>query len=441
MTHKTALWLAVIASFSVYLLPVFGVHATVLVGLSLWVALSEGLNLWTALTAGVALGLQLAAAAIFYWCLRRPNWLRVLGLLAAVPVFLVAAHVAYLWMIPVMLLVESDHTPETGELEVVCTVPNAHIASVHSGVNMNMERAAEVWIILSDDRHYGLLSMPDCQVELFKNARAANSFSHVAPGGHILYQQRARESAATKHLYLNGNLERPLELRPPEDVNSWTPVLSDDGLAIAWLIGHTTADGKFERRIQIRDLKTGVERFIKLNQPKGAQLTLISFDSSVGEYVFYRYQNEILAVDELGEQRWGPIRPTGTYSVRHSFRRLDSGWVAWDSYRGDSGRSRIVWALPTGHGEYEVPKGRQISSLSVDPAGRFIGVSSSRSVSVGSIDDAVFVLGTRDGSDVYRRRLPQYSRNQMAFLGSEHLAISRSEDGNYRVDVLRMPGP
>ena len=69
----------------------------------------------------------------------------------------------------------------------------------------------------------------------------------------------------------------------------------------------------------------------------------------------------------------------------------------------------------------------------MNPAGELIAVSTSPSVSIGNIDDAVFVFKAADGSEVYRRTLPTYSRSNVQFIGNDYLAMYEFEGEKSRV--------
>ena len=449
MSRRSALWLAGLGSFVVYAVPILGVHGDGWLGLALLGAFYEGWALWLALAIGVALLLQLGAGVVLFWFLLRPGWARLLGFVASVPLFLFAVQVAYLWLIPTLVMVEPDRAPEVGEAEVVCTVDHAWLAPIRSGTRLNLERAAEAWVAFADDRRFGVLTMPDCHVSSLPGTQAGMTYALVAPGGHIIYQPGTGSGEESGFLLMRPDLERPVELPPPLDVEYWLPVLSDGGEAVGWVRRHETAEGGPEWRMHIRDLTTEAERSVVLDQPPNAQLTLLSFRDDGSEYVLYRYRNELVVLDVEGRAVGEPVRPEGTQGFSHDIRRVEGGWVAWDSYRDDRERARIVWSLPGGTGVHEVPKGRNITSVAVDPAGHFIAASTTRNVGVGKIDDAVFVFRVSDGVETYRRRRPAYSRTQLAFLGSDALALSPGFSDRGGIDVVRLdatgpsarPGP
>jgi hypothetical protein len=383
----------------VYAVPILGVHGDGWLGLALMGAFYEGWGPWLVLAIGVALLLQLGAGVVLFWVLRRPNWARLLGFVASVPILLFAVQAAYLWLIPLLLLVEPDRAPEVGEAEVACAVDHAWLAPVRSGTRLNLERTAEAWVAFTDDRRLGLLTMPGCQVTDVPDTQVGSAYALVAPGGHIVFRPDSRSGVQSGFLHMRPGMDGPMVLMP--------------------------------------------------DQPPNAQLTLLSFRDDASEYAVYRYRNELVVFDGEGRAVGEPTRPEGTQGFRHDIRRLEGGWVAWDGYRDDRERARIVWSLADGEGVHEVPRGRSISSVAVDPAGRFIAVSTTRSVGVGNIEDAVFVFRVSDGVETYRRRRPAYSRTQLAFLGSGDLALSPGFSDRGGIDVVRLgvtdpsagPGP
>ena len=62
-----------------------------------------------------------------------------------------------------------------------------------------------------------------------------------------------------------------------------------------------------------------------------------------------------------------------------------------------------------------MPKGRGITSLAVSPDGNWIALSVTSGFSIGSTPDAVSVLRVADGTEVFRKYLPKYTRSVVAF--------------------------
>lgn len=102
---------------------------------------------------------------------------------------------------------------------------------------------------------------------------------------------------------------------------------------------------------------------------------------------------------------------------------LDHGVVAWDAYQEDENYT-ISWALDTGTGSHKVPKGSSPTAVAVDPAGRYVAISTTTSLNIGNTKDTVVVLRTSDDQEVFRRYLSAYNRTGVAFLGHEYFAYS-----------------
>jgi hypothetical protein len=71
-----------------------------------------------------------------------------------------------------------------------------------------------------------------------------------------------------------------------------------------------------------------------------------------------------------------------------------------------------------------VPKGSSITSLVPSPDGRFIAVSATSSLLIGSTPDAVFVLRAADGSEALRRYFPKFTRGSVAFADAGHFVYT-----------------
>ena len=63
-----------------------------------------------------------------------------------------------------------------------------------------------------------------------------------------------------------------------------------------------------------------------------------------------------------------------------------------------------------------------MTALAASPDGRWIAVSATSALSIGSTPDAVYVLRAADGSEGFRRYLPKYARAGVAFAGPDRLA-------------------
>jgi hypothetical protein len=116
------------------------------------------------------------------------------------------------------------------------------------------------------------------------------------------------------------------------------------------------------------------------------------------------------------------VSPPGIHDAQWGFRRVGpKGWVAWDGYR-EEGQSRIVWSLEEGSGEVVMPRGRSIESVAVSPDGGYIAYST-ESDTYFNASGRLVLLRSGKGEVLYRRRLAQFARIQLAFLGNSYLAF------------------
>ena len=263
--------------------------------------------------------------------------------------------------------------------------------------------------------------------------------SFVAPGGVALHQIFDPDGGGVSHWFLAPGAQDRRALEPPADTKNWNPVLVADGTALAWIERERNAAGNISgSRLRVRSLTGGDERAIPIDLPPRAPLRLLDAAGPDGPFVVSRDYGPLIGLDDRGRVAWGPLQSGDMVSAGDAIRLTAGGWVAWDSYR-EAERYRVAWSLPVGAGRIEVPKGRAITAVAVNPAGTLIAVSVSRHLSVGAVRDAVFVLRSADGAELYRRYLRPYARSQLAFLGDGHLALTRQDGTRSRVEVLEVP--
>ncbi len=430
-------------SFLVYAMPVVYGHGGSLVGLILWTELTNGGGrrepLWLAMDVGLALALQLAGFLAFAWILGgRRRWL---ALFVLAPGLLWIFHLVYLVEIPKRFLIEAQTASETGEWPLVCSVRDASTTGLRAGITLALERAGEIWIRTGQDARYGVLSMPGCKVRsrklFFPGARGGIGF--VAPGGAVYYRLDQTGDGAFEHLFQQPGAMAPLKLRTPPETDYWVPVFSADSSEIAWIETQRDENRRIlGHRIVTRRLANGREERIELEIEPYTNPHLLDYDKMNGEFLVTSRSREILRIGAGGVARGEPVRPPGFESIGENIRVTAGGWVAWDGYR-EGERYRLAWSVPGGGGRIEIPKGRRITAVSVDPGGRYVAVSISRNLSIGDVRDAVFVVRVADGAEIYRRYLDTYTRSQIGFLGRDYLAVSIIKDGKARIDVLRVP--
>jgi len=97
--------------------------------------------LWIAADVVLCLLLQLAAAIIWYWFFLRPGRWRFVGLVASVPVFVVAAEIGYMLAIPSFFLIEKDRTMDVMEWPLECQVSEHVLPSMKTSVDLALARS------------------------------------------------------------------------------------------------------------------------------------------------------------------------------------------------------------------------------------------------------------------------------------------------------------
>ena len=119
--NRKVIWKALIASFSVYLLPLVTVHIFFVWGWAIsaeiFTSESDREPLWLAADLGLAVALQGSAFILFVWIFSGRGW-RWLVLAPAVPVFGVVLNYAYFVVLPSYFLIETE-TADAGAGSVV----------------------------------------------------------------------------------------------------------------------------------------------------------------------------------------------------------------------------------------------------------------------------------------------------------------------------------
>lgn len=324
-------------------------------------------------------------------------------------------------------------------LEVECSAPGVSLLKTRSGVDFALEHAGKA-IVEKDGFELFFLSMPGCRLEplLPKGSTRPMTFVSATPGGDLLFDDYSDHGQRRHLLKRTGRDLASFETPAGIDPRNWDPTISDDGSSLAWIVT-TSRDGELQQHLQVRDLATGSEFSIPL-QPDSMGFELLGADLVKNEFVLHLYPNRVVVVDRSGATTWGPVEARAIESVSWlDFRRIGKGWIAWDVGRIDNGKSALQWSTPKGSGERTFELTR-VESLSVDPGGDLIAASLSADTRLRA-DEALLLLRVSDGKEIFHRNLPQYSRLQVAFLDSTHLAIDarRGPGSTGGVDVVRVP--
>jgi hypothetical protein len=416
---------AFLLSFAVYLTPLVGPHAAWFLGEVVWRGLSRGSGLrareplWVATEIAVALAAQLVFCLLLYWFLGRPGWLR--GLCVAAPILpaIAALNYAFMVTIPARFLIERDTAPEQTSWTPECTARDVWIP--HIAASIFVERAASIWVVETQPpNRYGLFDAARCTVRWLELTHSGFGSATFVAGTRALYMTMTPSSARPQWLVFDTGSGARWPLAVDE---GRSPILSTDGYFAAWLRPVAGSTPPIQLEAVVRAVERGAERVVDLTAIGPSVQQLVQVDMEAGELVVARGLKSLLVVGLDGRVRKTLPTPPDVEPQPQTFRFLADGWVIWDAYReGDP--YRVAWSLPGGTGVRRVPKGSSITSLAPSPDGRFIAVSTTSSLSIGSTPDAVFVLRAADGSEAFRRYFPKYTRGSVAFAGVDYFVYT-----------------
>ena len=443
-SSRSALLIAFGASFAVYLVPLFGPHATWPLGLHLYLWQMPGaphrVVSWIAMDWGVAMALQVLAGTLWYWVLVRPGWVRILVVAACAPVFVAAANWAYMSALPSRFLTERATTPDLGDWKTVCTVPDMEVAEVRSPPDTSLARAGQAWLRAQGE--YVVLTMPGCHTRLIRKPDAATQVdvTFASPPGVYLMRNWDSKTRQTHWWVGNGSL-RPLSRLPEDSIIFGMPVLSNDGHWVAWM---ELIPGTKLHRAVVQSLNDERAHLVDIPDQRILQWTLLAADMERKELTFYQYDyttgRSSLTMLGLDSERHGDsIVAQGVDAQFTTLLRVGSGWVAWDAAREPGKRYRVAWSLANGRGVHEALRGRGITAVKVDPDGAYVAISETNDIRDNIVQDAVYVLRASDGKKVWHRNLPRYARSTLAFLGEKLFAYTDSDGAHSTVRVLQIP--
>jgi hypothetical protein len=223
----------------------------------------------------------------------------------------------------------------------------------------------------------------------------------------------------------------------PSDKYESAPILSNSGDSVAWLADIAGTGPPVLERVLIRPIANqpanASEVVVDLTPFGPAQYVLLEVDTLSREVALWQHDGLlVLGFDGTRRERsasTSPIRPQSS-----TFVRTRHGWLAWDAYQEED-PYQLAWMLTAGKGQRRITKGRSITSATADPSGRFIAISTTTTLSLGHAPDEVYVIRTQDGTEVFRRYLPRYSRSSVVFFASG--LFGYSEDGQTHIVTVK----
>lgn len=452
-SRRNSALVALALSFGLYLAPLVGPHAVWLLGEQVLREISgrsaQRSLAWAATDVAVALACQAVLAAFLYRAIVRPRVATLLPLLVLAPVGFLLLEWAYMLAIPTLFLIEADESPERRAWTAQCFLPDVALATVRTAPDLPLERAGRAWLTTSDGRAYAVLE--DCARRLpvaLAQGTTLSTVPFVLPSGAALLATWNVRTGMTSWWSVAAPAAemRPLR-RPPSDPNRVAPVLSADGRWTAWIEyvpGET--ETPLREQVVLREIDGDGERLVPLPDPGRASVVLAAADPeresvTLFEHEYATRRSSVVVRGFDGAPRGEPTRLDGADPQSSTFLLAGDGYVAWDAYR-EQGRYRVAWSLAGGRGAHEVPRGRGITAVDVDPDGRYVAISTTTSLNIGRIRDSVVVLRARDGSEAYRVSLPTYARSRVAFLGGSRFAHDDREQERFGVRIVTVPdGP
>jgi hypothetical protein len=437
MRGRRRLLVAIAASCAVYAVPIVTVHFADLFGLSLVKELSSNrAAAWVVADVALAAAIQAAWGLVVWLALGFGVGAGILAfMLAAVPA-MYAVNVAYLVAIPERFLIEEDATPDSGPLAEACNA-SAELGPAPAGITRGLDVRGEAIVVLAGGITYGILRLPDCAIEplAIPRMRMAPGIDQVLPDGSVVYSGYPDGTKRMFWLLRRGSATGVPLVPPPEITESYAaPLVSEDGQWVAWSLRSPGRVGS----VRIQRIAGSDRIDFTHDLLQRATITLVELDMGRKVLAVNRDLSTFVALGFDGGVAWGPLTPPGIAAQYSTFRYAGGQWLAWDAYVEDRAY-RVSWSTMHGAGTYEVPKGRSVTAAALSSSGRYVAVSTTTDLNIGSVSDTVLVRRTDTGADVFRKTLPRYTRSQVAFLGDHHVAYTDVDGGKAAVHVLKLP--
>jgi hypothetical protein len=427
---------AFILSCAIYLTPLVGPHAVFFLGEVLWRDLDHALRgggdrdlAWIATDLGVALLTQLVLLLLLHRLLRRPGLFRKLCIGLSVVSAVVVLNYAYMSAIPSRFLLQPDTALERDMWPLQCAAHKVWIPQIASAPTLL--RGAPIWVAeVYPPNRYGLFEAANCAVTPLSLAQSAAGYVTYVAGTHALCLSAPPPTAHQSWFVFDAASGTKTPLGQGLVDQGQFPILSTDGGSVAWLRPVAGATPPTQLEAVVRRVGAGDAAVVNLSAiAMGGIVQLVQLDTKARELIVARGLSELFWIGFDGRVRRTLPKPALVEPQPQTFRLVADGWVAWDAYR-DNEPYRVAWSFPSGKGNLRVPKGRSITSLAVSPDARWIAVSVTSGISIGSTPDAVFVIRAADGAEVFRKYLPKYTRSSVAFPDSGRFVYTNLEGVN-----------
>jgi hypothetical protein len=338
-------------------------------------------------------------------------------------------NVALLWSLPARYLIEEDHTAASNLLTQVCSGDGAELLPVTSTVSAAGERTP-LLVFLSQDQRIGSMGIPGCELrrlEIPANAQLSyQSATAILWTGVPAGTSRPPEWFVTNS---NGETRRIDGASVPDRT---FPQILDDGTA-AWIEQADTLRVKLSAADGVDAIDVSGVSKGSVGPIRGAGVSGPLYFSVLGTG-----PTRWLTVDGTGQVVDTIEAPEFLSRFSHELRPVPGGWIAWDTYAEDR-RYVIAWSRDGRITKRELPRGLAFTSVAIDARGEYIAVSATSGLSIGNQQDQVWLLRTKDGTELFRRYAPKYSRAGVALPGGRFFVVGEISGGKPSVRVYSLP--
>jgi hypothetical protein len=413
---------ALLGSCLLYLVPLAGPAGYTIVVFDLFRKFSLDLT-WAASGLLCLLFLQWLLYFVIRWQLHHHSPVSRFALAGTVPTFLAIALGVFQYLLPPQFLTESETAPEAGLFKQLCVHKGYWIETPRTPPASSPSANGAFLVATAAGRRLAFLRASGCALQPLPESLPpkGQTPAFLTTSGAILF------SAAESVSYWAPQLPAPVSIETAGSAAPDSTLLSNDGRFAGWLSPSDPAP-----TLILKPLPNSAPAATALQLPRGSW-RLLELDTAEGLAWLVRGEHQLWAVSLNGQPAGKPI-DLPNIGQASSFRRTPSGYVVWDAAL-DYGRPRILWLHNGAPGRIEIPKGRRITSVSINPGGTRIAVSTSPAHSFGDRRDSIFVVDLKSSREIYRR-FYAHGRTSAWFLANNLLATSEYFGNAPRVRLL-----
>ena len=434
-TPRPASWLVdVLCSFAVYLIPLVGAHFLSFVGEYLVRSIGRrGTSNpgWVASEWAIAIVAQLLFLTLLRITRRLPGILRVVFALVALILLTIPLNIILFSTLPARYLIEQDTAPAVNSLVEECRADDVYGLPALATVFQRTPSQGFLVVRRHGDDRFAVLEVPGCSLHDLDVPATADVVSTA--GRTALWTPRRTSSQRPSEWFVSapGVPARRIDGSVvPENV---TPRLLDDERTLAWLETGPPA------HIVLVDV-TGIRRIQVPALPQGSAGPLTGTSAQGPFYlsILGTGVTQWLTIDGSGAIAHTVRAPDVVSRFSHQLHPIPDGWIAWDTYL-DDGRYVVAWNRGGSITKRELPRGLGINGVAVDQAGEFVVVTATSGLNIGNQRDEVWLVRTSDGTELFRRYAPKYSRDTVALPTGRSLVVGEITDGRPGLRVYRLP--